>query len=156
MSVPVLGDPNDSNIKIAVEDRFETKADEATILTLNTLCDPCSSFVKKSTILQNLGRKDVKIGAKEEGRVGTPTQLKQGYESGNCHLCALLWARAGGHLLDPASPIRSDIDQNAPVKVSLLARDVEKEYEIEVEGHQDKAMKFWRKITSMPPMCVQN
>lgn len=146
-------DIGDGVAKLAFKDRFESSVPEDTVLTLNKLCAPCSAFIENSTFLQRLGRKDIKIGAAEFGHVGTPRDLKEGYKSGKCHFCALLWLRAGGYYLDPEKPIRP-VDFDAPVEVRLTARDTEKEYEIEVGKETDRTKKLWYKIASMPPMSI--
>jgi len=136
--------------KIAFDDRFESSVPENTIVTLNKLCTRCTAFIEKSMFLKRLGRKDIKIGAEELGHVGTPRDLKAGYKSGECHLCALLWLRAGGVYLDPEKPI-GPVDDDAPVEVRLTARDVDKEYEIMVARETDRTKKLWYKF-AMPPM----
>jgi hypothetical protein len=144
-------DVGDGVAKIAFNDRFESSAPDDTIVTLNKLCAPCSTFIEKSTFLKRLGRRDIRIGAEEFGHVGTPRDLKAGYQSGECHLCALLWLRAGGSHLDPDRPVTA-IDVDALLEVRLSARDVEKEYEIMVAREADKTKRLWYKIASMPPM----
>ena len=141
-------------IPISLAERYESSVPDDVVVNLNTLCDPCSAFVQNSTLVQLLGRqKSIKIDSQETGHVGSPVQLKDGYMSGRCHLCALLWTRARGYLLDPARPFRSDIDPNAPVEVKLVARDVEKEYKITVEsGEWAKKLKW--KFVPTPPMLV--
>lgn len=144
-------DVADSVTKIAFNDRFEGSVPEDTILTLNKLCDPCNAFVEISTFFKRLGRKDIKMGAEEVGHVGSPRDLKAGYQRGECHFCALLWLRAGGSFLDP-DKAKTAVDFDAPLEVRLTARDVEKEYEIMVARETDKTKKLWYKIASMPPM----
>jgi len=144
-------DLGDGVAKIEFDARFESSISEDTIVTLNKLCVPCTAFVEKSTFLQRLGRKDIKIGAEELGHVGSPRDLKAGYNSGECHFCALLWLRAGGYYLNPDKPIRP-IDFDAPLEVRLTARDVDKEYEIMVARETERSKKLWYKIAPMPPM----
>lgn len=155
MSGPAF-DPSSSNVTIPFAERYESLVPDDTILALNTLCDPCTAFIQKSDLLQRLGRKDVKVKSKEFGKIGSPAQLRDGYKSGRCHLCALFWTRAGGYLLDPAKPFRSDIHRDAPVEVSLTARDVDKEYAMQTEGHQDWAKKLKWKVAPTPPMSVKD
>ncbi len=143
-------DLSDGVAKIAFDDRFESSVPDTTIITLNRLCTPCTAFVEKSTFFKRLGRKDIKIGAEELGQVGTPRDLKAGYKSGECHLCGLLWLRAGGSYLDPEKSIHP-IDENTPLEVRLTARDVDKEYEIMVASETDRTRKLWYKFAT-PPM----
>ncbi|KAK0614349.1 heterokaryon incompatibility protein-domain-containing protein [Immersiella caudata] len=144
-------DVADSVTKISFNDRFEASVPDDTVVTLNKLCAPCTAFVEKSIFLKRLGRKDIKIEAEELGHVGTPRDLKAGYQSGDCHLCALLWLRAGGAYLEPGNP-KTEVDLDAPLEVKMVARDVEKEYEIMVARETDKTKKLWYKIASMPPI----
>lgn len=133
-------------------DRFETSANEDTIVKLNTLCDACSTFLEKSPLLRKLANGNkIRIRASEVAHVGSPNAVKAGYQGGTCHLCALLWDRAGGHLLDPEKSDRCG-DADAPVVVELEARDDEKEYAIMVETENDKAKKLWRKVAPTPTM----
>ena len=133
-------------------DRFETSAAEDTIIKLNTLCVACSTFVETSPLLRKLANGDkIRIRASEVAHVGSPNDIKAGYQGGTCHLCALLWDRAGGHLLDPAKSDRCG-HPDAPVVVELEARDDEKEYAIMVETENDRAKKLWRKVAPTPTM----
>lgn len=80
-----------------------------------------------------------------------PEILKAGYQSGECHLCALLWLRAGGSYLDPDKTTAA-VDFNAPLEVRLSARDFQQEHKIMMARETDMAKKLWYKIASMPPM----
>ena len=156
MSATAL-DLGDGVAKLDFKDRFESTITEDAIVELNKLCDPCAAFIQSSTLLQRLGRKDIKIGVHETGRVGTPRDIKTGYKSGGCHFCALLWLRAGAYHLDPEKLVgKEEIDLDAPLEVRLTARDVDKEYEIMVarESEETTAKKLWYKIAPMPPMLV--
>ncbi|KAK0702356.1 heterokaryon incompatibility protein-domain-containing protein [Lasiosphaeris hirsuta] len=143
-------DPGD--IKLAPSDRFESSAPDGTIVPLNKLCVPCSAFISSSALLQKLVRgSTIKIEASEVGAVGSPDQLKTGYHSGQCHLCALLWDRAGGHLLDPSRSARC-MDYGAPVAVEIEARDDEKQMAITAAIEEDRARKLWAKFGPTPTM----
>jgi hypothetical protein len=144
--------PDTDAPRVERADRFETSATEDTIVKLNTLCDACSTFLETSPLLCKLANGDkIRMRASEIAHVGSPKELKAGYQGGTCHLCALLWDRAGGHLLDPTKSDRCG-DPDAPVVVELEARDDEKEYAIMVETENDKAKKLWRRVAPTPSM----
>ncbi|KAK1751059.1 heterokaryon incompatibility protein-domain-containing protein [Echria macrotheca] len=148
----IATDQDNNLARIPFAARFEGSVPESTVVTLNTLCKPCDDFVQSSALLRRLGRgKDIRIGVEETGTVGTPRDLRRGYHSGECHLCALLWVRAGGHLLDPGTDGTGGVGSaDEPVEVRLTARDPEKEYEIMVGKETDRAKKLWYKIASSP------
>jgi len=137
--------------KIDFAKRFEASAPSDTVVTLHKLCSPCATFIQKSTFLQRLGRKDIKLGAEELGHVGSPRQWKEAYLAGDCHFCAMIWVRAGGYLFDPENPVEP-VDVDAPAEVRLTARDPELEYQIMVENENDRTKKFWRKVAPSASM----
>ncbi|KAH0428833.1 het domain-containing protein [Colletotrichum camelliae] len=139
-----------SDFKLAPELRYEHSAGENAIIHLHKLCSPCAKFTTTSSLLQTLARRGrIRILASETAYVGAPIQLKAGYSSGSCHLCALLWDRVAAHLLDPARSARS-MDYSSPVAVRLEARDDEKEYAIEVQKGTDWKKKAWWAIAPLP------
>lgn len=108
-----------------MSDRYEHLVAEDTVVQLGQLCSTCTTFVRGSTLIRKLmeGR-NIKIGATESTPICTSEQLKAGYV-GKCHLCALIWERAGGHLLDPEKLTITTTN----VVVKIRARNIDKEYE---------------------------
>lgn len=126
-----------------VDDLYATRVPEDTVLPLNQLCSRCAKFTSASKLLARLSRgEDIRIGTSETAILCTPAQLKDGY-LGGCHLCALLWVRGGGRLLDPSNPTISETQ----VEVKLTARNPSIEYNISTL--QNSTKKWWLEV--MPP-----
>lgn len=121
---------------------FQNRVPEDTVITVNYLCPTCDKFAKHSRLLHKLSRNErIRIGTTETLELCSREQLKSGYFNG-CHLCGLLWVRAGGHLFDPEKPI---ITQEK-VFIKLRARSFSREYEMETQGTSVQLL--WWKVAA--------
>ncbi|RMJ08920.1 hypothetical protein CDV36_011447 [Fusarium kuroshium] len=79
--------------------RYEHTVPEDTVLALHQLCRTCQDFVHRSLLLTKMSRgSEIKFSTSETTPLCSVDQLRAGY-LGGCHFCALVWDRAGGHLL---------------------------------------------------------
>lgn len=75
------------------------------MVQLHQLCTNCSRLQHESRLLLKMSRGEtLRLNTVEWLTWGSAADLKSGYLN-DCHLCALLWTRAAGHLFDPDSPI---------------------------------------------------
>lgn len=84
--------------------RYEHKVPEDTLVGLHQLCEACTRFRDECHMLSDFHqRKSLRHGTEETYYLGSVNELKSGYLAG-CHLCALLWQRGGGSMMDPSKP----------------------------------------------------
>lgn len=103
----------------------------------------CARFTEDSRLLRKLFRReDIRIGTYESLDLCSAEQLKSGYLKG-CHLCALIWDRAGGHLFDPSKSIISE----SRIILQAKATNSSKEYEMEREEHV--VQRWWWKLAPL-------
>ncbi|KAF7546918.1 hypothetical protein G7Z17_g8097 [Cylindrodendrum hubeiense] len=109
---------------------YEHHVDENAEIELHQLCTTCAKFRQESRLLRSLFRgKKIKLSATESFRLCNASALKAGYLNG-CHLCAMLWARAEGHLFDPDKPEIEETD----IILDLQARNFSMEYNMETQS----------------------
>ncbi|KAJ3459666.1 hypothetical protein MRS44_015739 [Fusarium solani] len=102
--------------------RYEHTVAEDTVLALHQLCRTCQQFVHRSVLLKKLSRgSEIRFSTSEATPFCSVDQLRAGY-LGGCHFCALVWDRAGGHLL--CSTKRS-LASGGMIEVKLTARNWE-------------------------------
>ncbi|KAH7125901.1 heterokaryon incompatibility protein-domain-containing protein [Dactylonectria macrodidyma] len=118
---------------------YEHYVDENTEIDLHQLCATCTQLKEESHLLRSLFSGDkIRLAASETFSLCTAAELKAGYLNA-CHLCALLWARAEGYLLDPDTPAVKE----SHVILELQARNFAIEHTLETQG--SALGKFWRK-----------
>ncbi|OAA68563.1 Heterokaryon incompatibility [Niveomyces insectorum RCEF 264] len=113
---------------------YQDLAGDDTVVQLGSLCPTCQRFKEASSLLARWsGGEDLPSGATEKYDLCSPEQLRNGY-LGGCHLCALLWVRAGGVLFDPDEPVL--VLKLNRVVVQLEARDLDQDYHTKPSGGQ--------------------
>ena len=119
--------------------RYEHHVPEDSVVELGQICDNCSRFIERSSLIQNLFRGNaIKLGASEMIEFCCAEQLKEGYLEG-CHFCALVWVRGNGCLFDPANPT---IGKDS-LSLYVSARDPDKEYEMQMQEPENGYIQQW-------------
>lgn len=122
--------------------RYEHTVAEDTVLALHQLCSTCQDFVNRSSLLRKMSRdSEIKLSSSEKTPLCSVDQLRAGY-LGGCHFCALVWDRAGGHLL--CSTKRS-LASGDMIEVQLTARNWEVERRMWDEP-QSLRVRWWKVV----------
>lgn len=125
--------------------RYEHTVPEDTVLALHQLCRTCQDFVHNSVLLKKMSRgSDIKFLTSETSPLCSVDQLRAGY-LGGCHFCALVWDRAGGHLLCSK---KGSLASNGIVEVQLMARNWEIERKM-WDAPQSLRVRWWKIV---PPV----
>lgn len=120
---------------------YEQQVEDDKLVALHQLCAKCSQLQRESRLLQRLlGGVAIRLSRTEHFNHISVKDLKQGYLNG-CHLCALLWLRAGGHLLDSA--VGHD-----GLTIKLKAKNYQLEYQMRFQSSE--MQKLWWKL--VPPL----
>lgn len=122
--------------------RYEHTVAEDTVLALHQLCRTCQDFVHRSGLLKKMSRgSEIKFSTSETTPLCSVDQLQAGY-LGGCHFCALVWHRAGGHLLCSTKMSLASCNM---IEVQLTARNWEIERRM-WDGPQSLRVRWWKVV----------